>query len=46
MYSSRTVRATLLSSGERIDPYEQCWIMRSVGLSGLVRSGPGVERCA
>jgi RNA-directed DNA polymerase len=27
-------------------PYEQCWIMRSVGLSGLVRAGPGVERCA
>jgi retron-type reverse transcriptase len=28
------------------DPYEQCWIMRSVGLLGLVRAGPGIERCA
>ena len=27
-------------------PYEQCWIMRSVGLSGLVRAGSGIERCA
>ncbi|WP_239377441.1 reverse transcriptase/maturase family protein, partial [Frankia sp. Cj5] len=27
-------------------PYEQCWIMRSAGLSGLVRTQSGVERCA
>ena len=27
-------------------PYEQCWIMRSVGLLGLVRAGSGIERCA
>jgi RNA-directed DNA polymerase len=28
------------------DPYEQCWVMRSVGLLGLVRAGLGIERCA
>src|SRR5262249_1923231 len=27
-------------------PNEQCWVMRSVGLLGLVRAGPGIERCA
>jgi group II intron reverse transcriptase/maturase len=27
-------------------PYEQCWIMRSAGPSGLVRTGPGADRCA
>jgi RNA-directed DNA polymerase len=27
-------------------PYEQCWVMRSVGLPGLVRTGLGVEHCA
>jgi hypothetical protein len=27
-------------------PYEQCWVMRSVGLSVLVRAGATVERCA
>jgi len=36
----------LASSGDRMPPYEQCWIMCSVGLLGLVRAGPGVERCA
>jgi RNA-directed DNA polymerase len=35
-----------LCSAEHKDPYAQCWIMRSVGPSGLVRVRPGVERCA
>jgi len=34
------------SSGEIADPYEQCWLMRSVDLSGLVSGGSVVERCA
>jgi RNA-directed DNA polymerase len=28
------------------EPYEQCWVMRSVGLWGLVSGGPMAERCA
>jgi hypothetical protein len=36
----------LAINGEIGPPYEQCWVMRSVGLLGLVRAGPGVERCA
>ena len=28
------------------EPYEQCWVMRSVDLFGLVRAVAGVERCA
>jgi RNA-directed DNA polymerase len=35
-----------LCSAEHNDPYEQCWVMRSVGWLGLVGAGPGVERCA
>jgi RNA-directed DNA polymerase len=35
-----------LCSAEHKDPNAQCWIMRSVGPSGLVRVRPGVERCA
>jgi RNA-directed DNA polymerase len=35
-----------LCSAEHKPPYEQCWIMRSVGLLGLVRAAPGIERCA
>jgi hypothetical protein len=35
-----------LCSAEHNAPYEQCWVMRSVGLSGLVRAWLGVERCA
>jgi retron-type reverse transcriptase len=27
-------------------PYEQCWVMRSVGTSSLVKVGPRVDRCA
>jgi len=26
-------------------PYEQCWVMRSVGPSSLVKAGSGTERC-
>jgi hypothetical protein len=35
-----------LCSAEHKPPNAQCWIMRSVGPSGLVRVRPGVERCA
>jgi hypothetical protein len=36
-----------LASGLPVQPpNEQCWVMRSVGLVGLVRARPGVERCA
>jgi RNA-directed DNA polymerase len=35
-----------LCSAEHNEPYEQCWVMRSVGWSGLVGAGLGVERCA
>jgi group II intron reverse transcriptase/maturase len=35
-----------LCSAAHNAPYEQCWVMRSVGLLGLVRAGPGIERCA
>ena len=35
-----------LCSAEHKPPYEQCWVMRSVGLLRLVRVVPGVERCA
>jgi retron-type reverse transcriptase len=27
-------------------PYEQCWVMRSAGLAGLVGAGSASERCA
>jgi len=35
-----------LCSAEHKPPYEQCWVMRSVGLSVLVGAGSAVERCA
>ena len=35
-----------LCSAEHKEPYEQCWVMRSVGPSGLMRTVPRVERCA
>jgi len=35
-----------LCSAEHNPPYEQCWLMRSVDLSGLVSGGSVVERCA
>ena len=47
MCSSRTERATLLSSGERIDPYEQCRVMPSADLFVPGEGGVGwFERCA
>jgi hypothetical protein len=33
------------NTGETADPHEQRWVMRSVGLSVLVRAGSTVERC-
>jgi len=33
-------------NGEMTPPNEQCWLMRSVDLSGLVSGGSMVERCA
>jgi RNA-directed DNA polymerase len=33
-----------LCSAEHNPPYEQCWVMRSAGLFGLVRAVSGVER--
>jgi len=35
-----------LCSAEHNDPYVQCWVMRSAGLSVLVRGASGLERCA
>jgi hypothetical protein len=46
MYSSRTDSATLLSNGDRIDPYEQGWVMRSAGLLALVTATLVLEHCA
>ena len=46
---SRTVEGTpqgSLCAAAHNPPYEQCWVMRSAGLLGLVRAVPGVERCA
>jgi RNA-directed DNA polymerase len=46
---SETVTGTpqgSLCAAAHNDPYGQCWVMRSVGLLGLVRAGPGIERCA
>ena len=34
------------SSGERIPPYAQCWVMRSADLVGLVMAVSGIELCA
>jgi hypothetical protein len=28
------------------EPSEQCWVMRSVGWTGLVGAVPGIEHCA
>ena len=35
-----------LCSAEHNDPYEQCQVMRSAGVPGLVGAGPGAEHCA
>ncbi len=35
-----------LCSAEHNDPNDQCWVMRSAGLSCLVRAWLGAERCA
>ena len=35
-----------LCSAAHKPPYEQCWVMRSAGLPGLVGAGSASERCA
>ena len=35
-----------LCAAEHNPPNEQCWVMRSVGLLGLVKAAPGGQRCA
>ena len=35
-----------LCSAEHKEPYEQCRVMRSAGLPGLVGAGSATERCA
>jgi RNA-directed DNA polymerase len=35
-----------LCSASHKPPYEQCWVMRSAGLPGLVGAGSASERCA
>ncbi len=37
---------SLRDRGLAVGPNEQCWVMRSVGLLGLVRTQLGIERCA
>jgi hypothetical protein len=34
-----------VADGATREPYEQCWTMRSVGLSALVRGPSGADRC-
>jgi hypothetical protein len=46
MCSSRTDRATLLSKGDKIEPYAQCRVMRSAVLLVLVGAGSASEHCA
>ena len=36
----------IASNGDTDAPYEQCWVMRSSGLPGLVGAGSASERCA
>jgi hypothetical protein len=38
--------ATLKISGDKMPPYEQCWVMRSAGLLALVTAALGAEHCA
>ena len=45
-WRSSTERAMFDRRGERLDPYEQRWVMRSVSLDRLQRRGLTVERCA
>jgi hypothetical protein len=46
MKLSNRWRKMLDRMGETTPPNEQCQVMRSVGLSGLVRAGAEAERCA
>jgi hypothetical protein len=36
----------LKTNGDKMPPYEQCGIMRSVVLMSLVRAMTGIDRCA
>jgi hypothetical protein len=45
-WSSITDKAILAKSGDRMPPYEQCWVMRSAGRQGLVTAILGVDHCA
>jgi hypothetical protein len=44
--SSIPCKATFINTGLITPPYEQCWVMRSAGLPGLVGAGSASERCA
>jgi hypothetical protein len=44
--SSSALRAMLKTNGDKMPPYEQCGIMRSVVLMSLVRAMTGIDRCA
>jgi hypothetical protein len=46
MDADPATKAIFNNKGEITPPYEQCWVMRSVGLLSLVRARPGAERCA
>jgi protoporphyrinogen/coproporphyrinogen III oxidase len=43
---SRGADKECVIGGEVAGPYEQCWVMRSAGLPGLVGAGSASERCA
>jgi hypothetical protein len=36
----------LLSNGDKIEPYEQCRVMRSAGLLALVTATLALDHCA
>ena len=44
--SSSADMATLKISGDRMPPYEQCWVMRSAGLLALVTAMLALDHCA
>jgi oxygen-dependent protoporphyrinogen oxidase len=43
---SRGAGKECVIGGEVAGPYEQCWVVRSAGLPGLVGAGSASERCA
>jgi hypothetical protein len=44
--SSMPCNATFIKHGLITPPYEQCRVMRSAGLMGLVEAGSASEHCA